>query len=166
RIGIPTEEVFLSIAMLNALSGELNAVQTQVTSLLSSSMTEHPFTSVDICARLNTERQLFDNEKARSTDLALAAATKFSGRGPSPKVCSLCGKNGHTVEACWQLGGGMAGCREERSSLQPLPPLPPSRLCLPCLGDLPLQSLLVSQMTPPCFSRTSLAVTSMSSTHY
>ncbi|KAF8833217.1 hypothetical protein BDN67DRAFT_917425, partial [Paxillus ammoniavirescens] len=58
RIGIPTEEVFLSIAMLNALSGELSAVQTQVASLLSSSSKDRPFTSADIRARLDTEQQL------------------------------------------------------------------------------------------------------------
>ncbi|KIK75242.1 hypothetical protein PAXRUDRAFT_19167 [Paxillus rubicundulus Ve08.2h10] len=113
RIRIPTEEVFLSIAMLNALSGELNAVQTQVVSLLSSSTPTRPFTSADIRARLNTEQQLLDNEKAHSTDLALAAATKFNSRGTSPKTCSLCGKQGHAIEGCWQPGGGMAGRREE-----------------------------------------------------
>ncbi|KIK76002.1 hypothetical protein PAXRUDRAFT_81475, partial [Paxillus rubicundulus Ve08.2h10] len=113
RIGIPTEEVFLSIAMLNALSGKLHAVQTQVASLLSSSTTTHPFTSADIWACLDTEQQLLDNEKAHSTDLALAAATKFTSHGPSPKTCSLCGKQGHTIEGCWQTSGGMAGRREE-----------------------------------------------------
>ncbi|KIK77894.1 hypothetical protein PAXRUDRAFT_17203 [Paxillus rubicundulus Ve08.2h10] len=77
--------------MLNALSGELNAVQTQVASLLSSSTSMHPFMSADIHTRLDTEQQLLDNEKARSTDLALAATTKFNSRGPSLKTCSLGG---------------------------------------------------------------------------
>ncbi|KAF8833749.1 hypothetical protein BDN67DRAFT_916327, partial [Paxillus ammoniavirescens] len=58
RIGIPTEEVFLLIAMLNALSGKLSAVQTQVASLLSLSSKDRPFTSADICTRLDTKQQL------------------------------------------------------------------------------------------------------------
>ncbi|KAF8836747.1 hypothetical protein BDN67DRAFT_884512, partial [Paxillus ammoniavirescens] len=58
RIGIPTKEVFLSITMLNALSGELNTVQTQVASLLSSSTKDRPFTSANIRAQLDTEQQL------------------------------------------------------------------------------------------------------------
>ncbi|KIJ06694.1 hypothetical protein PAXINDRAFT_91623, partial [Paxillus involutus ATCC 200175] len=114
RIGIPTEEVFLSIAMLNALSGELNTVQTQVASLLSSSTKDRPFTSADIRARLDTEQQLLDNEKARSADIALAVTHKHGNhnRG-TEKTCSLCGKRGHTVDGCWQPGGGMAGRRDE-----------------------------------------------------
>ncbi|KIK75749.1 hypothetical protein PAXRUDRAFT_18731 [Paxillus rubicundulus Ve08.2h10] len=114
RIGIPTEEVFLSIAMLNALSGELNTVQTQVASLLSSSTKNHPFTSADIRTRLDTKQQLLDNEKARSADIVLAVTHKHGNhkRG-TEKTCSLCGKHGHTVDGCWQPGGGMAGCREE-----------------------------------------------------
>ncbi|KIK74401.1 hypothetical protein PAXRUDRAFT_175793, partial [Paxillus rubicundulus Ve08.2h10] len=28
-------------------------------------------------------------------------------------TCTLCGKQGHTIESCWKLGGGMAGCHEE-----------------------------------------------------
>ncbi|KAF8832953.1 hypothetical protein BDN67DRAFT_1018152 [Paxillus ammoniavirescens] len=101
RIGIPTEEVFLSIAMLNALSGKLSAVQTQVASLLSSSSKDRPFTSADICARLNTEQQLLDNEKARSADITLAASThpKYGGHSHGgEKMCLLCVKRGHTVE--------------------------------------------------------------------
>ncbi|KIJ14070.1 hypothetical protein PAXINDRAFT_156290 [Paxillus involutus ATCC 200175] len=116
RIGIPTEEVLLSIAMLNALSGELSTVQTQVASLLSSSSKDRPFTSADIHARLDTEQQLLDNEKARSADIALAASTRPKQGGHfhgNEKTCSLCAKRGHTVDGCWQAGGGMAGRRDE-----------------------------------------------------
>ncbi|KIJ14118.1 hypothetical protein PAXINDRAFT_156247 [Paxillus involutus ATCC 200175] len=116
QIGIPTEEVFLSIAMLNALSGKLSAVQTQVVSLLSSSSKDRPFTSADIRACLDTEQQLLDNKKARSADIALTASTcpKYGGHSHGgEKTCSLCAKCGHTVEGCWQPGGGMAGRRDE-----------------------------------------------------
>ncbi|KIK75133.1 hypothetical protein PAXRUDRAFT_153437, partial [Paxillus rubicundulus Ve08.2h10] len=116
QIGLPTEEVFLSIAMLNALSGELSAVQTQVASLLSLSSKDRPFTSADIRARLDTEQQLLDNEKACSADIALAVSTrpKYGGHSHGgEKTCSLCTKRGHNVEGCWQPSGGMAGRRDE-----------------------------------------------------
>ncbi|KIK93332.1 hypothetical protein PAXRUDRAFT_12723 [Paxillus rubicundulus Ve08.2h10] len=76
QIGIPTEEVFLSIAMLNALSGKVSAVQTQVASLLSLSSKDRPFTSANIRAQLDTEQQLLDNEKAHSADITLAASMR------------------------------------------------------------------------------------------
>ncbi|KIK76752.1 hypothetical protein PAXRUDRAFT_168867, partial [Paxillus rubicundulus Ve08.2h10] len=110
---IPTEEVFLSIIVLNALLGELSGVQTQVASLLSSSSKDRPFTSADIHACLDTEQQLLDNEKAWSIDVALAASTTcMKHRNYShgnEKVCLLCTKHGHTINGCWQPGGGMAG---------------------------------------------------------
>ncbi|KAF8838806.1 hypothetical protein BDN67DRAFT_982250 [Paxillus ammoniavirescens] len=81
RLESPLKRFYLSIAMLNALSGELSAVQTQVVSLLSSSSKDRPFTSADIRACLDTEQQLLDNEKACSADIALAASThpKYGG---------------------------------------------------------------------------------------
>ncbi|KIK91174.1 hypothetical protein PAXRUDRAFT_13924 [Paxillus rubicundulus Ve08.2h10] len=86
RIGIPTEEVFLLIAMLNALLGELSGVQTQVTSLLSSSLKDFPFTSANIHTHLNTEQQLLDNEKAQSANIALAASTTCMRHGNKKAV--------------------------------------------------------------------------------
>ncbi|KAF8835168.1 hypothetical protein BDN67DRAFT_1015785 [Paxillus ammoniavirescens] len=114
RIGISTEEVFLSIAILNAMFGELNAVQTQVTFLLSSSSKSHPFTSADICAHLDIKQQLLDNEQAHSSNIALVAtATRPKPSSGHENTYSLCGKSSHTINGCWQPGGDMAGHCEE-----------------------------------------------------
>ncbi|KAH7918046.1 hypothetical protein BV22DRAFT_1025252, partial [Leucogyrophana mollusca] len=57
-IGIPTEDVFLSITMLHALSGDLSNVRDHVANLLTASTAAHPFTSSDIRLRLDTEQQI------------------------------------------------------------------------------------------------------------
>ncbi|KAF8835304.1 hypothetical protein BDN67DRAFT_984704 [Paxillus ammoniavirescens] len=90
--------------------------EAQVTSLLSSSSKDHLFTSSNIRARLNTEQQLLDNEKACSADIVLAASARpkhgnYSHGGE--KTCSLCVKRGHTIEGCWQPRGEMAGQHDE-----------------------------------------------------
>ncbi|KAF9218696.1 hypothetical protein BS17DRAFT_770553 [Gyrodon lividus] len=90
HISIPTEEVFLSFAMLNALSGKLSTVQTQIASLLSLSSKDRPFTSADIRTRLDTEQQLLDNEKARSMDLVLVATSSCPKHHGSARVILWC----------------------------------------------------------------------------
>ncbi|KAH7919708.1 hypothetical protein BV22DRAFT_1022555, partial [Leucogyrophana mollusca] len=57
-IGIPTEDVFLSIVMLRALSGELISVRDHVAGQLTAATANHPFTSGDIRLRLDIEQQL------------------------------------------------------------------------------------------------------------
>ncbi|KAG1877576.1 hypothetical protein DFJ58DRAFT_619083, partial [Suillus subalutaceus] len=57
-MGIPTQQVFLSIIMLNALSGDLSHVRDQVASSLAGSTLLHPFTPNDIRTRLDMEQQL------------------------------------------------------------------------------------------------------------
>ncbi|KIK96797.1 hypothetical protein PAXRUDRAFT_137653 [Paxillus rubicundulus Ve08.2h10] len=103
----PQRKVLLSIAVLNTLSGKFSMVQTQVASLLCLSSKDCPFTSADICACLDTEQQLPDNEKAQASYVALMATPAHPkyNHPHSEKTCMLCRKQGHTVEGCWQPGG-------------------------------------------------------------
>ncbi|KAG1867334.1 hypothetical protein F4604DRAFT_1927627 [Suillus subluteus] len=56
-MGIPMQQVFLSIIMLNALSGDLSHVCDQVASLPAGSTLLHPFTPNDICTCLDIEQE-------------------------------------------------------------------------------------------------------------
>ncbi|KAG2111340.1 uncharacterized protein F5147DRAFT_550208, partial [Suillus discolor] len=57
-MGILTQQVFLSIIMLNALTGDLSHVCDQVASSLAASSVLNPFTPDDICIQLDMEQQL------------------------------------------------------------------------------------------------------------
>ncbi|KAG2335652.1 hypothetical protein BDR05DRAFT_889622, partial [Suillus weaverae] len=57
-MGIPTQQVFLSIIMLNALTGDLSHVRDQVASSLVASTAANPFTPNDIHIHLDMEQQL------------------------------------------------------------------------------------------------------------
>jgi hypothetical protein len=112
QIGLPSQELFLSIVMLNALSGELSNVRDQVATALSNSDQNRPFTADDIRKRLDTEQQIVNSESNRSPPLTALAARMEKGRR-STKVCSNCKAPGHLADECWQPGGGMEGRREE-----------------------------------------------------
>ncbi|EGO27079.1 hypothetical protein SERLADRAFT_434853 [Serpula lacrymans var. lacrymans S7.9] len=55
-IGIPDKETFLTIGMLNALSGEMTHIHDFVSSKLSK--TNHTFKTIDICQQLDLEQQV------------------------------------------------------------------------------------------------------------
>ncbi|KAG2118633.1 hypothetical protein DEU56DRAFT_918731 [Suillus clintonianus] len=120
-MGIPTQQVFLSIIMLNALTGDMSHVRDHVASSLAASTSSNPFTPDDIRVRLDMEQQLIDADKHRaSTDVALIAQggrTKncLTCRGPPHKgnCCSHCSKRGHVLSECFAEGGAAYGRRDE-----------------------------------------------------
>jgi gag-polypeptide of LTR copia-type len=116
-IGIPTKDVFLSILMLNSLSGELSNVRDYVTTSLSSSNT---FTSNDIRKQLDTEQQIIDSDMAnlsRTVAEVLISHPRRSVPSKSTKSCQNCKKAGrryigHSDDTCYHKGGAMEGQRD------------------------------------------------------
>ncbi|KAG1750912.1 hypothetical protein EDB19DRAFT_1904313 [Suillus lakei] len=120
-MSIPTQQVFLSIIMLNALTGDLSHVCDHVASSLTASTVSNPFMPDNICICLDMEQQLLDaNKHHTSTDVALITQGGRSKhcstcRGPSHKgnCCSHCSKCGHIVAECFAEGGAAHGCHDE-----------------------------------------------------
>ncbi|KIK78918.1 hypothetical protein PAXRUDRAFT_16613 [Paxillus rubicundulus Ve08.2h10] len=118
--------------MLNALSGELSAVQMQVASLLSSSSKDHPFTSADIHACLNTEQQLLNNKKAWTSNIVLAAAPACcKPNTPIVRRLACCVENKATpskVAGNWEGAWGGSQMSSSHSTPHPVsaPRSPPS----------------------------------------
>ena len=114
-MGIPTKDVFLSILMLNSLSGELSNVRDHVATSLSASDT---FTSNNIRKRLDTEQQIIDSDTANSSSRPVAETLIANARRTgSTKECSNCkaaGRRhiGHTDKTCYHPGGAMEGQRD------------------------------------------------------
>jgi hypothetical protein len=115
-MGIPTQQVFLSIIMLNALTGDLSHVRDQVAGSLAASTTVNPFTLDDIHICLDMEQQLIDADRNRSspTDITLVAQGGRSKTCPTCKgvqhrgqCCSHCSKHGHIVSECFAEGGAI-----------------------------------------------------------
>ena len=116
-IGIPTKDVFLSILMLNSLSGELTNVRDHVATSISSSV---QFTSNDIQKRLDTEQQIIDSDAAKSPRVnVLVAHDRGKRNNGSQKIlctCMNCKNAGrrfvrHTDATCYHPGGAMEGKR-------------------------------------------------------
>ena len=117
-IGIPTQDMFLCIVMLNALTGEFANVCNHVaTTMLTSTDVAgaNTFKSEMIWAHLDLEQQLNNNDTSQSAIAPIAHAPIHQNRH-SDKRCSnmKCpSPAGHTIEECWGLGGGMEGKRDE-----------------------------------------------------
>ena len=104
--------------MLHALSGDLANVRDHVATALSSSTKEAPFTSSDICKRLDTEQQILDSDRlmhATSETLTVhpARPSGTKSRKAGGKCCGNCGGSTHSDEECFMPGGAMEGCKEE-----------------------------------------------------
>ena len=117
-ISIPTQDMFLYIVMLNALTGEFANVRNHVATTMSTSTDvagASTFKSEMIWARLDLEQQLINNDTSQSA-IALIACAPICQNRHSDKRCSntKCpSPASHTIEECWGLGGGMEGKRDE-----------------------------------------------------
>ena len=111
-MGIFDHDTFVSLIMLNAMSDELSHVRAHVVSSISNNSS---YSYEDIRKRLVHEQQYIDNDNRRAGEPAALAATskKHQHSHSNGKVCSNCGKPGHSSEDCWQEGGAMEGKREE-----------------------------------------------------
>ncbi|KZT18348.1 hypothetical protein NEOLEDRAFT_1080432, partial [Neolentinus lepideus HHB14362 ss-1] len=111
-IGIPTQDMFLAIVMLNALR-DFSGVRDHIATSLSKpqSGTDPVLTSDAIRARLDYQQQIVDRDRAvSSTPDALAVQPV---RTKSTLICSHCKGHGHLVASCWAEGGPMEGRRDE-----------------------------------------------------
>lgn len=119
-IGIPSQDMFLSITMLNALTGEFANVHDHVATTMAS-LTDplKPFESSSIRARLDLEQQLINNDTSQSSITLLShtpGRTQGCSHKHSDKKCSntKCpSPSGHTLPDCWAPGVGMEGKRDE-----------------------------------------------------
>lgn len=112
--------MFLSITMLNALTGEFANVHDHVATTMAS-LTDplKPFESSSIRARLDLEQQLINNDTSQSSITLLShtpGRTQGCSHKHSDKKCSntKCpSPSGHTLPDCWAPGVGMEGKRDE-----------------------------------------------------
>ena len=67
-------------------------------------------TPADIIQRLeNRAQEARHRELIKNNDTMLAAKQKQPGNSSKTVKCLNCDKNGHTVEKCWEKGGGSVG---------------------------------------------------------
>ncbi|KAG2059346.1 hypothetical protein BDR06DRAFT_967884 [Suillus hirtellus] len=121
-IGLPKEEDFLMILMLNAMSEELPHVHNHIADSLATSMSSAPYGSSNICACLDVEQQLIDSEK--SFDIAMVTTKGKAGR-TTARTCTECGhpsrttcctncrKWWHAAKDCFGKGRAMEGKKDE-----------------------------------------------------
>ncbi|KAG2737898.1 hypothetical protein P692DRAFT_20760463, partial [Suillus brevipes Sb2] len=124
-IGIPKEEDFLTILMLNAMSEDLPHVRNHVADAIVISTPSAPYGPTNIRTRLELEQQLVDNDKGKGAgDVAMIAANKGKssrGRPPCPdcgqtthtNCCSTCGGWWHSTKDCYGKGGAMEGKKDD-----------------------------------------------------
>ena len=113
-IGIPKQDNFLLILLMNAMSSEFTTLQNHVADCINASTVVNPYTLSYVFKRLKMEQQIINSEKQRQSLLALAATMNkpHHMKGHSTKTCSNCGGTGHTNNKCWKEGGGCAGQRD------------------------------------------------------
>ncbi|KIK32504.1 hypothetical protein CY34DRAFT_101373, partial [Suillus luteus UH-Slu-Lm8-n1] len=125
-IGLPKEDDFLTIMMLNAMTDDLPHVRNHIADALATSTSTSAYGPSNIRSRLDVEQQLIDSEKLKASDVAMVASAKGNRRDARPgKVCSecnvaghsscctTCGNWGHLAKDCFGKGGAMEGKRDE-----------------------------------------------------
>ena len=123
-MGAPSKDTFTLMMMMNAMSEELPTVRDHIANCITQSSPSVPYTPEMACMRLEIEQQLIDVAKATSVVTLVATSTKSSGRSSSKrcaacastghrKCCTNCKGVGHTVDECFQKGGGREGQRNQ-----------------------------------------------------
>jgi hypothetical protein len=125
-IGIPKEEDFLTILMLNAMGDDLPHVRNHVANAIVISTPSAPYGPTNIRSRLELEQQLVDNDKGKTGDVAMIASNKSKqpnrgGRPPCPdcgqnthtNCCTTCGGWWHSTKDCYGKGGAMEGKKDK-----------------------------------------------------
>ncbi|KIK33209.1 hypothetical protein CY34DRAFT_63284, partial [Suillus luteus UH-Slu-Lm8-n1] len=112
-IGIPKEEDFLMIMMLNAMAKDLPHVHNHIADTLTTSTASNPYSLTHICSRLDIEQQLLNTAKSKSSDVALAATSRGGNSCDNHEHCSTCGNSSHPTKDCFGKGGVMEGKWDE-----------------------------------------------------
>ena len=113
-IGIPKQDDFLLILLMNAMSSEFTTLRNHIAKCINTSTIIDPHTPPHIPKHPEMEQQIIDSEKQCQSSLALAATMNkpHHMKGHSNKTCSNCGGTGHTDNKCWKEGGRRAGQRD------------------------------------------------------
>ncbi|KAG1758628.1 hypothetical protein EDD22DRAFT_849868 [Suillus occidentalis] len=98
-IGLPKENDFLTIMMLNTISDDLPYVRNHIANVLSISTTTTIYSPSNICSCLDVEQQLINTTKG-SRDVALLANSHSY-------CCTNCNSWGHYAKDCFSKGGSM-----------------------------------------------------------
>jgi hypothetical protein len=84
-IGIPKEEDFLTIMMLNAMAEDLPHVQNHIADALATSTSATTYGPSNICSRLDVKQQLIDTETSKSGDITMAATKGTTSQNRSDR---------------------------------------------------------------------------------
>jgi len=113
-IGIPKEDNFLTIMMLNTMAEDLPHVRNHNTDALATSTSTTTYGPMNIHSRLDVEQQLIDIEQSKGGDIALAATKSSNSQNHTECVtCGNCGNTSHITKDCFGKGGVMEGKHDE-----------------------------------------------------
>lgn len=112
-IGIPKEEDFLTIMMLNTMAEDLPHVHNHIVDALTTSTASKPYGPTHICSCLDVEQQLLDTAKSKGTNVALAATSRGGNSRDNCKCCGTCGNSSHLTKDYFGKGGAMEGKWDE-----------------------------------------------------
>ncbi|KAG1722974.1 hypothetical protein EDD22DRAFT_854052 [Suillus occidentalis] len=91
-IGIPKEDDFLTIMMLNAMAEDLPHVRNHITDALATSTSANPYGPFNIRSWLDIEQQLLNTKKSKGGNVTLAATGKGGNNHCSDHVpCATAG---------------------------------------------------------------------------
>ncbi|KAG2361283.1 hypothetical protein BDR07DRAFT_1377336 [Suillus spraguei] len=111
-IGIPKEEDFLTIMMLNAMAEDLPHVHNHIADALATSTSTTPYGPSNIHSRLDIEQQLIDTKRSKDGDIAMAAIGRGNHNAQS-RERTACGNTSHPTKDCFGKGGATEGKRDE-----------------------------------------------------
>jgi hypothetical protein len=100
----PTKEEWLIVLLLNALSdSNYDWLHKALLGFMTNSKVQ--MMSSNIIKRIEAEHQ----ERTRAPDTAMAAKLKHSLKSKPKAVCTICKRQGHSAEKCWDKGGRCEG---------------------------------------------------------
>jgi hypothetical protein len=113
-IGIPKEDNFLTIMMLNAMAEDLPHVRNHIADALATSTSTTTYGPMNVCSHLDVEQQIIDTEQSKGRDVALAATKSGNSQNHTERAtCGNCGNTSHATKDCFSKGGVMEGkCNE------------------------------------------------------
>lgn len=106
--GLPTQDVFLMVALLNALETHHPTIGADART----QYTNNPSTGSSWLLSRISQEVVWKNRSNPPADVALVA--KAGGGRP---VCAACNSSGHSKRTCWQVGGDMYGKEAEQREL-------------------------------------------------
>jgi hypothetical protein len=127
-IGIPKEDDFLTILMLNAMSKDIPHMHNHVADAIAISTPSAPYGPTNIRSCLELEQQLVDNDKGKGPgNIAMMASNKGKpnqsrntqatctdcSQFTHTNCCTTCGGWWHSAKDCYGKGGAMECKKDE-----------------------------------------------------